>query len=119
MSNRAKVTRFLDDLSVANKEHYELIQALREIIVGLCPEVSQRIIYGGIMFSLDEDFGGVFPYKNHVSFEFVQGYQFDDPGQLLEGKGKYRRHIKLTGIADIEKKCVQSYVKQAIERISQ
>ncbi len=44
------------------------------------------------MFSLDEDFGGLFVRKRHISFEFGKGFLMDDPNKILEGKGKYRRH---------------------------
>lgn len=36
-------------------------------------------MYGGIMFSPGDDFGGLFVYKNHVSFEFGNGAKFVAP----------------------------------------
>ncbi|PIE45571.1 MAG: hypothetical protein CSA45_02430 [Gammaproteobacteria bacterium] len=102
---------------VADKGKYALIQSLRDVVFKLCPKVSERIIYGGIMFSLGDDFGGVFAYKHHISFEFGQGCQFNDPDHLLEGKGKYRRHLKLTSLADVETKRVRGYVQQAINLV--
>ena len=72
-------------------------------------------MYGGIMFSQLKDFGGVFVYKNHISFEFSDGYRFDDATKLLQGSGKYRRHLKIKSRADIEIKKVYFFVKQANE----
>ncbi len=39
-------------------------------------------MYGGIMFSLDDDFGGIFVRKNHISFEFGNGFAMDDPDKF-------------------------------------
>ena len=70
-------------------------------------------MYGGIMFSLGDDFGGLFVYKKHVSFEFGNGIKFNDPQKQLEGSGKLRRHVKLASLADIKDKQVEFFVKQA------
>jgi len=47
--------------------------------------------------------------------EFSNGYLFDDPKSLLEGKGKYRRHLKLRSLDDIETKKVDYFMKQIKE----
>ena len=74
------------------------------------------MMYGGIIFSLSTDFGGVFVYKNHVSFEFSLGYKLDDPEKLLEGGGKYRRHLKMKSLEQVKMKKVDFYLKQ-IEKL--
>ncbi len=75
-------------------------------------------MYGGIMFSFKKDFAGLFVYKKHISFEFSQGYRFADPNAWLQGKGKYRRHVKVVSVDDIINKQVNFFVKQAVENIS-
>ena len=67
------------------------------------------------MLSLEKDFGGIFAYKKHVSFEFSFGVQMDDPSNILEGGGKFRRHLKVHCMADIETKKTASFVKQALQ----
>lgn len=118
MVNNEAITLFLNDLRATDEETFLLMQSLRQTVAEICPNVSERIIYGGIMFSLQDDFGGVFPYKKHVSFEFAQGYLLDDPETLLEGKGRYRRHLKLRSIDEIAQKQVRNYVKQAVKRVA-
>lgn len=118
-SSNEKVQQFLDDLMSSDSEKYRLLQSLRATVFECCPTVAERIIYGGIMFSVDrEDFGGLFVYRKHISFEFGQGYQLNDPNNHLEGKGKFRRHLKLFIDSDRENKNVNFYVKQAVENIS-
>lgn len=91
-----------------------ILEELREMIFTNFEETNERIMYGGIMFSSekDEDWGGIFSYKNHVSFEFGQGFKLDDPDKILEGTGKERRHIKIKSFSDIEGKKLRPLSKK-------
>ena len=112
-SNDFKVQQFIDGIAVLDSTKYQILNKLREIVFDNYPNVNERMMYGGILFSDTDDFGGVFVYENHVSFEFSNGYLFDDPEKLLEGKGKYRRHLKFRALDDIETKKVGFFVKQS------
>ncbi|MDX1700014.1 MAG: DUF1801 domain-containing protein, partial [Melioribacteraceae bacterium] len=74
----------------------------------------EKMMYGGIMFSLTEDYAGIFARKNHVSFEFGNGFKMNDPNKVLEGGGKYRRYLKLRSLTDIKDKEVEFFVEQAV-----
>jgi len=111
-SHDIKTRKFIDSIEVLNSTKHQILNKLREIVFENYPKVKERIMYGGIIFSLNEDFSGVFVYTNHVSMEFSKGYLFDDPKSLLEGKGKYRRHLKLRSLDDIEIKKVDYFMKQ-------
>ncbi|MGL1935037.1 MAG: DUF1801 domain-containing protein [Fibrobacterales bacterium] len=117
-SKDTQVQVFLDDKKGSNELHYKILQKLRTIVLDALPNVDERMMYGGIMFSLeddlgnDEDFGGIFSSKKHVSFEFSQGYTLDDPKKKLEGTGKYRRHLKVKELSDITDKDVLFFVEQ-------
>ncbi|MEO9885943.1 MAG: DUF1801 domain-containing protein [Balneola sp.] len=52
--------------------------------------------------------------KNHITLEFSKGFLMNDPDDVLEGSGKYRRHLKIKTYEDIENKDVTFFVKQAI-----
>ncbi len=113
LSKNEQVQKFLDDTRDSENEKYQILQQCRKITFSLNNDITERIIYGGIMFTKeDEDFGGIFVNKKHVSFEFTNGFQLADKNALLEGKGKYRRHLKLKTISDIEEKQVKYFVKQ-------
>lgn len=88
------------------------------IVADVCPGAGRRSMYGGIVFELEPGnprtmVCGHFVYKNHVSLEFTNGYKLRDPSRVLEGKGKYRRHIKLTCQGNIDEKSVHSMIEQA------
>ncbi|TRX48724.1 DUF1801 domain-containing protein [Fulvivirga sp. M361] len=110
-----EVQDFIHKVMALDKPKYQILEELRKIVFMNYPEVKERMMYGGIMFSLEDDFGGVFVYKNHVSFEFSYGYIFNDPDKLLEGNGKYRRHLKITSLDSMDMKQVDFFVKQATQ----
>jgi len=43
----------------------------------------------------DAAFGYVNAFRDHVNVGFFLGAYIDDPGVLLEGTGKFMRHVKL------------------------
>ncbi len=115
VSKDEKVQAFLDDMRAVDAEKYQILQEARAIAFDIAPDIGERFIYGGIMFSRNgEDFSGIFARKHHVSFEFGQGYLLDDPDGLLEGGGKYRRHLKLRSVQDLTDKNAAGFVKQAV-----
>ncbi len=113
-SKNEQVQQFLEDIMMSDGDKFNILKELREIVFKLSPEVNEKIMYSGIMFSLDDDFGSVFVGKNHASFEFGSGYQFDDPKKLLDGTGKFRRHLKIKSLTDIKGKEVDFFVTQAV-----
>lgn len=83
------------------------------------PTANPRPMYGGTVFELEKDnpksrIGGVYSYEHHVSVEFAQGTSLHDAHGVLEGTGKYRRHIKLRRISDINDKFCCHYLDLAI-----
>ena len=108
-----KVQKFLTDLMMADEEKFMIVQELRRIVRQSFPDVGERVMYGGIMFTAQKDWGGVFSYENHVSFEFSQGCRMTDPQKCLEGTGKTRRHLKMKHLSDIKEIDVAFFVEQA------
>lgn len=51
--------------------------------------------------------------KEHVIFGFMRGATLRDPGKLLEGTGKYLRHVKLRSPADVRRSEVRSLLDEA------
>ena len=63
-------------------------------------KMSETFKYGGILFSINDNFGGLYVSKQHVSFEFTYGYKLDTE-LALEGDGKYRRHLKFRTLDEV------------------
>ena len=108
-----KVAQLLHDLALVDGEILAVVEAARALIYSLLPTATERVMYGGFMFATKTDFCGIFAYKKHVSVEFGHGCDLDDAAGVLEGCGKFRRHIKLLSIGDIEEKLLAQYIFQA------
>lgn len=110
-----EVQTFLDATQAMSSDQYESIIEIREIFHEFHPAAEEKIMYGGITFFFNNElFGGIFSNKNHISIEFSNGYQMNDPNQHLEGKGKFRRHLKIHQRGDVQTKEVSYYIKQAV-----
>lgn len=97
----------------------EIIGSLTEMIIELAPDANLRPMYGGKVIELEIDtpksrIGGFYAYADYVALEFANGVQFEDPDGVLEGTGKFRRHVKLLCIDDIEAKACQCFLEQAL-----
>ena len=115
ISENENVQKFLNELTIVDNEKYKILIKLREIILTNFSRTNERIMYGGIMFSLEGEFySGLFIRKNHISLEFSKGFLMNDPTKILEGKGKYRRHLKIRLKEDVLDKEVDFFVKQAL-----
>jgi hypothetical protein len=108
------VERLLQDLQLTHPDLHAVVQAVRATVRDTAPAASEKLMYGGILFSAPTQFCGVFAYTAHVSVEFGRGAELDDPHRVLEGNGKYRRHIKLQTVADITSKHLSHYIAQAL-----
>lgn len=114
-SKNNEVQEFLDGVSMSDSDKFNSLMETRKLVFETYPTLSEKIMYGGIMFTFNkEDFCGLFVRKNHISFEFSNGYKMNDPKHFLEGKGKFRRHLKIRSQYDIKNKTVALFVKQAI-----
>lgn len=105
-----RISKLLDDIRLLDAGRFELVQALRGIILDLDPSISEEVKYGGLLFSSGKPFCGVFSYAKHVSLEFGEGASLPDAFKVLEGAGKFRRHIKLLSVEDIRGKHVRDYL---------
>lgn len=110
-----RITNFLESLCIHGEERYNLVQSLRKEVLGLDDSISEEVKYGGILFSADKPFCGIFSYSKHVSLEFGEGASLPDKHGVLEGDGKLRRHIKLLTQEEIESRHVREYLELAFK----
>ncbi|MCG8345388.1 MAG: DUF1801 domain-containing protein [Chlorobiales bacterium] len=95
-------------------EFHDIVVRIRSMFLGTCSGLTETVKYGGIVFLKKKELiGGIFVYREHVSVEFSQGASFADPGSILEGKGKCRRHIKLHGLEEVETRQVADFIARA------
>lgn len=104
----------LRDIREHSFEFYDVVLRIRSLFLGTSPGLTETVKYGGIVFLKEKELvGGIFVYKEHVSVEFSHGASFRDPDALLQGNGKYRRHVKLHDLEEVEAKHVADFITQA------
>lgn len=121
-STDSRVHKFLEDIACFKPEQAKIVNALRKIVFQVALPAEEKIMYGGLVFVSDRMFCGIFARKNYVTVEFDCGAKMKDPIGVLEGSGKYRRHLKLYDMKDIEKKQVLFFISQSfnlpLEKVS-
>lgn len=63
----------------------------------------------------DAAFAYVNAFKSHVNVGFFQGAELDDPDGLLEGTGKFMRHVKIKPDSIVNKSALISLIQSAYE----
>ena len=63
----------------------------------------------------DAAFGYVNAFKAHVNVGFFRGAEIADPDGLLEGTGKFMRHVKLGPERDVDAKALSSLIETAYQ----
>jgi len=102
------------------KEAQQIVDFVREIVASVAPDANEKVMYGGIVFELGyltpkRLFCGVFVRKEYLTIEFDRGAELKDPKGLLEGAGKYRRHLKIRSMADVKTKKLKGFINQSFE----
>jgi len=95
-------------------ERGEIISILRNLASDISKGAREDIKWNALcLFKRDRAFVGIMPYKNYVSVIFDRGAELPDPDEILEGKGKKMRHIKIFRCSDIGEKNVGFYIKES------
>jgi hypothetical protein len=61
----------------------------------------------------DAAFGYVNAFKAHVNVGFFRGAELADPERLLEGTGKFMRHVKLRPERDVNATALKKLIETA------
>lgn len=94
-------------------QNQKLITALSRLVKKAAPEFTPSVKWGQGCWLLD-DAPKVFIHAepDHVQLGFYAGSKLKDPEDLLAGKGKYVRHVKVFTKNDIQPKAFADLVKQ-------
>ena len=93
-------------------------QMLDELILEAAPKAQTVPKYGDVLYTLNPDekegqFCGIFVYKNHVNLSFGSGTSLVDPAGVLQGTGKFRRHIDFNSPEEVNSKVLLALLKQS------
>jgi hypothetical protein len=108
------VERWLGDLTPSDRGHAE---AVRRIVRRAAPGAEEAVKWGILVWSLDGLVCSVYPVgRGGVNVAFYHGTDLRDPAGLLEGTGKWMRHVKIREKADLRAGPLGALVKEAVRR---
>ena len=80
-----------------------------------CGDDVQELLHDGHPTACvgDAAFAYVNAFRAHVNVGFFRGAEIADPGNLLEGTGKFMRHVKLKPERDVDATALLSLIETA------
>ena len=111
MANKKTVDEYVAELQAWQ---VEIVAALRTLIREAAPDATEAIKWAQPVFEDNGPFAFIRPASKHVTIGFWRGAEMADPKAVLQGDGDRMRHIKLSGVKDIQAHDVQSYVREAV-----
>ena len=84
-------------------------------VMRACGDDVRELLHDGHPTACVDDaaFGYVNAFKAHVNVGFFRGAEIADPEGLLEGTGKFMRHVKLMPQSDVNATALTNLIKTA------
>ena len=107
-------------LAAYTPEVRDLVLRTRALITRLLPgaieqvDLPSKIIAYGYGRSYASLICAIALQKSYVNLMFSRGTELPDPAGLLVGTGKRARHVKLTGVEDVERPEVAALLEAAV-----
>ncbi len=115
-----KMKRYADFdeyLAGQRPKNQTIIRSLRKLVKRLTPALAESVKWGNGCWVKDEEpVAYVYSAPTYVQFGFFRGSALKDPKKLLEGQGKFVRHIKVRATSDIDERAYGTLLKQAAHR---
>jgi hypothetical protein len=93
----------------------DVIRALRKFVKRVAPHLQESVKWGnGCWVQGKAPVAYVYSAPDHVQFGFFGGSALRDPTRLLNGEGKFVRHIKVRRRADINESAFGALLRQAV-----
>src|SRR5262249_50087850 len=111
MKAYATFAKYLADQSPRNQG---IIRALRKFVKQVAPQLQESVKWGKVCWVKGKvPVAYVYSARDHVQFGFFRGATLRDPEGLLQGEGKFVRHIKLSRQADFDEEAFKALLRQA------
>jgi hypothetical protein len=106
---------FDDYLADQTPKNQTIIRALRKFVMTVQPSLTETVKWGnGCWVGKKGPVAYVYSDAGFVQFGFFHGSALTDRMGLLEGKGRYVRHIKVHRRSEIDEKAFASLLRQAM-----
>ena len=112
MKAYASFDQYLADQAPRNQN---VIRGLRKFVKRIAPELQESVKWGnGCWIQGKAPVAYVYSAPDHVQFGFFGGSALQDPNRLLQGQGKFVRHIKVRKRSDIDESAYATLLRQAV-----
>lgn len=95
--------------------HHALVERVRALMHECAPDAREAISYDMICWTQRQMLAYLTSREQDVTLGFVHGTQLVDPYELLKGRGRSARHIKIKDAATIPETALHDYIAQAIK----
>ncbi|HUH04119.1 MAG TPA: DUF1801 domain-containing protein [Kofleriaceae bacterium] len=92
----------------------EVVTKVRELVRSAAPRATESIKWAQPVYESNGPFAYIKAFSGHVNLGFWRGADLPDPKHLLQGTGGKMRHVKLTGVDDIDTTALTRMVKAAV-----
>ena len=84
-------------------------------VMRVCGDDVREVLHDGHPTACvgDAAFGYVNVFKAHVNVGFFRGAEIADPHRILEGAGKFMRHVKLNSSRDVDAAALRKLIETA------
>jgi hypothetical protein len=103
----AWIDRHCGELGAIARRWFEVMRACGDDVRELLHDGHPTACVG------DAAFGYVNAFTAHVNVGFFRGAEISDPERLLEGTGKFMRHVKLRPDADVDAAALTKLIETA------
>ena len=93
----------------------EIAYELRRIVLEVEPSIVERILFNQPWFIHNGPMCYIRVRTGYLYFGFQAGVALTDPHELLEGKGRAMRHIKLNSVDSIHRDQIVEWIKEAVK----
>lgn len=94
-----------------------VIRRLRAFVKNAAPTLRETVKWGnGCWVTDDANVAFAYSAADHVQFGFFSGSSLNDPDALLQGAGKYVRHVRLRSPDDVDERALGALLRQAVPR---
>ena len=107
---------FEEYLAGQARRNQDIIRPLRRLVKRAAPWLQESVKWGnGCWVQGKAPVAYVYSAPDHVQFGFFHGADLADPMGLLEGQGKFVRHVKVRTRADIDERALGALLRQAVK----
>jgi hypothetical protein len=113
-----EINQFLQHQPV---ELQDIVLELRNLVLCIAPQATERLLWGGIAYH-NAEIGGpvkgaicqICVYRDHVQLAFIHGAFLPDPSGLLRGERKYKRYIKIESLEEVNWSAIEALIRAAV-----